>query len=356
MQMNRMQFDLDQYRPTQTRVHLRNRIAVTAQGDRKLYQSHLRRQIMYKPKAGLAVSLILGVSLLVMSTTQAQLPSPLPDGTRLTIGAGSFFEIPGIAMIPLTEGADGLVLGAVVSALPGSFHPGLLDGNPDEQGGVVESYELLGNTGTFWTELPVVDLGGGLIDMSGWSAAWGIEPIISFDDPNGFFTVTGEAYILDYDALATSGPFPGIPFILHLEGEVQLANQAPDCSQAVASVDLLWPPNHKFVSVNLLGVTDPDGDPVTITIDSIFQDEPVDSFGDGRFSPDGAGVGAATAELRAERSGTKKVPGNGRVYHIGFTAKDGNGGACSGEVPVGVPHNRNVDPIDGGALYDSTMP
>jgi hypothetical protein len=53
---------------------------------------------MYKPKTGLMVSLILSLSLLVIPTTQAQLPSPLPDGTRLTIGPGSFFEVPGFSM------------------------------------------------------------------------------------------------------------------------------------------------------------------------------------------------------------------------------------------------------------------
>ena len=136
------------------------------------------------------------------------------------------------------------------------------------------------------------------------------------------------------------------------------ANEPPDCSEAVPSIDTIWPPNHKFVPVNILGVTDPDGDDVTITIDSIFQDEPVDTVGDGNFTPDGQGTGTDTAEVRAERIGTKQVPGNGRVYHIMFTADDGNGGLCSGEVFVGVPHDQGggVVPVDEGALYDSTLP
>jgi len=137
--------------------------------------------------------------------------------------------------------------------------------------------------------------------------------------------------------------------------ELVPANQSPDCSHAAPTVDTIWPPNHKFVSVSVLGVTDPDGDPVTIIIDSVFQDEPVDSFGDGRFVPDSQGVGTEVAEVRAERTGNPAVPGNGRVYHIGFTAEDGKGGGCSGEVTVGVPHNRNAAPVDGGALFDSTL-
>lgn len=134
-------------------------------------------------------------------------------------------------------------------------------------------------------------------------------------------------------------------------------NEPPDCT-AVAAPDLLWPPNHKFVEVSVVGVTDPDGDPVTITIDSIFQDEPVNGTSDGNTSPDGQGVGTVTAEVRAERAGDPNVPGDGRVYHIGFSAEDGNGGACSGEVLVGVPHDQGNGsvPVDGGPLYDSTVP
>ena len=137
---------------------------------------------------------------------------------------------------------------------------------------------------------------------------------------------------------------------------IESGNQPPDCSVAAPSVDLIWPPNHKFVPIDIVGVTDPDGDPISITIDSIYQDEPVDTYGDGRFTPDGQGVGTSTAEVRAERSGTKAVPGNGRVYHIGFTADDSYGGMCSGTVSVGVPHDQGqgATPIDEGPLYDST--
>ena len=61
----------------------------------------------------------------------------------------------------------------------------------------------------------------------------------------------------------------------------------------------------------------------------------------------------AWAQVRAERMGS----GDGRVYHIFFTADDGNGNTCSGEVLVKVPRNRNAigKEVDGGALYDSTL-
>ena len=177
-------------------------------------------------------------------------------------------------------------------------------------------------------------------------------------NPNEYLVSFQWSHLITEDEDPTGGALVGFNASWILEGiaTVEPDNQAPDCSAAVASIDTIWPPNHKFVSISVLGVTDLDGDPVTITIDSIFQDEPVDALGDGRFAPDGAGVGTTTAYVRAERSGTKKMGGNGRVYQIGFIADDGNGGACSGEVLVGVPHEQNTAPIDDGALYDSTLP
>jgi hypothetical protein len=124
----------------------------------------------------------------------------------------------------------------------------------------------------------------------------------------------------------------------------------PTCEDAYPSEDILWPPNHKFVSVGILGVEDACGEPTTVRVDTIFQDEPTNGLGDGDTSPDGAGIGTSTAELRAERSGTA----DGRVYHIGFTATDVRGVTCSGTVKVGVPHDKKDTPIDGGPLFDST--
>jgi hypothetical protein len=122
------------------------------------------------------------------------------------------------------------------------------------------------------------------------------------------------------------------------------------CSDAAPSSATLWPPNGRFVAVNVLGVSGGQGDSTAITIDSIRQDEPVDSPGSGSAGPDGWGVGTATARARAERDGR----GNGRVYHIAFTADDGDGGTCSGEVLVGVPRSIWRVAIDDGPLYDST--
>jgi hypothetical protein len=76
-------------------------------------------------------------------------------------------------------------------------------------------------------------------------------------------------------------------------------------------------------------VTDPDGDPVAIAITEIAQDEPPDGLGDGDTCPDAVGVGTGIAALRVERSGTQAARGDGRVYHIRFTASDGRVSAAT---------------------------
>ncbi|MCL4861587.1 MAG: ExeM/NucH family extracellular endonuclease [Caldilineaceae bacterium] len=128
-------------------------------------------------------------------------------------------------------------------------------------------------------------------------------------------------------------------------------NQPPSCVGAQPSRVTLWPPDHQFVEIQILGVTDPEGDAITLTIDGIFQDEPVNAPGDGATSPDGAGLGTAVAQVRAERAAT----GNGRVYHIHFTARDGFGGACSGVAQVATPRSQSQTAIDDGPIYDSTV-
>lgn len=127
---------------------------------------------------------------------------------------------------------------------------------------------------------------------------------------------------------------------------------APDCSEAYASPATLWPPNHKFQAIDVLGVTDPHGDPVEIIIRSIFQDEMVDAPDSGNTSPDAIGIGTSTAQLRAERVES----GNGRVYYIEFMARNTQGGTCTNTVEVGVPASIDAPALGDGPLYDSTQP
>lgn len=161
-------------------------------------------------------------------------------------------------------------------------------------------------------------------------------------DPVGWLSVTGTAwegfnllnpvqgfYAGNYDAFAVR----------------MLMNRPPECSGATAHPAVVWPPNGKLVPVSILGVTDPDGDPITLTVTGIRQDEPRAGQ-----SMDASGIGTAHPSIRAQRAGE----GDGRVYHIAFEALDDQGAACTGEVTVCVPHDASgSDCGDGGALVDS---
>lgn len=173
-----------------------------------------------------------------------------------------------------------------------------------------------------------VVINAGVVDVGGFNVQFGIGAFLAAPGPDG----TAITLIRD-------------------------ENQPPDCSGATADPDELWPPNHKFAPITIVGVTDPDGDPVLLVVNSIFQDEPVDTFGDGNFTPDGLGAGTDAAEVRAERAGTKKVPGDGRVYHISFTATDDRGAACTASVTVCVPHDQRPGHVcvDQGPIHDSTV-
>lgn len=131
------------------------------------------------------------------------------------------------------------------------------------------------------------------------------------------------------------------------------ANRPPDCSAVSPSANRLWPPDHKLQPVTLGGATDPDGDPVTLTVTGVSQDEPVEGIDDGNTAPD-AQLGASSNQvlLRAERSES----GDGRLYRITFSANDSKQGNCSGVVTVGVPVVRAGGVTDSGGSYDSLEP
>lgn len=82
------------------------------------------------------------------------------------------------------------------------------------------------------------------------------------------------------------------------------------------------------------------------------QDEPVDQRGAFGGDADATGIGTAVARLRAERD----EKGDGRVYHVQFSAQDADGGQCQGEVLVSVPRHRDRPALDDGPSYDSTQP
>ena len=129
-------------------------------------------------------------------------------------------------------------------------------------------------------------------------------------------------------------------------------NHNPVCSSLSAGPNL-WPPNHKLNTVTVTGATDPDGNPLTVTVTGVTQDEPTNGLGDGDTAIDAILGSGNTVQVRAERSGL----GDGRVYRIAVSVTDGAGGSCTGVATVGVPHDqgKGSTPIDSGVVYNSLV-
>lgn len=113
---------------------------------------------------------------------------------------------------------------------------------------------------------------------------------------------------------------------------------------------VLWSPDHCMVQMSIVGVIDPENN-ATIRITGVTQDEATNGLGGGDTGPDAViNADGSLALLRAERADK----GDGRVYHVHFTATDFED-SVSGVVNVYVPRNKKGDRVsDGGELFDST--
>lgn len=172
-------------------------------------------------------------------------------------------------------------------------------------------------------------------------------------DPAGDLHVVGGTYTTDFptvNALQSThgGGEPGIAvdgFVAKIRIST-VFNRPPDCSAAAASPSSIWPADRRQVRISIPGVTDPDGDPVSLQVTRIFQDE-LSTLG----QPDAGGLGTAAPWVRADRMDL----GDGRVYHLFFEVRDPAGRSCTGEVKVCVPLMSGGTCRDGGARLDSTL-
>ncbi len=113
-------------------------------------------------------------------------------------------------------------------------------------------------------------------------------------------------------------------------------NSSPDVLGAYADPGELWPPNNKMFNVSVLGVVDPDGDAVSITITDVSDDET-------SAATDHGPLGSSTIKLRAKRNGN----GQGRTYTVVFGATDAWGASSEGTVSVFVPHDKRNGEAEG---------
>ncbi len=159
-------------------------------------------------------------------------------------------------------------------------------------------------------------------------------------DRTGAVSVAGFTRSTDFPLVRPYISEPRSLFVTRVEDP----NRLPNCSKAVAALPTISSPNGRMVPVSIRGVTDADGDNLTLAITSIRQDEPRAGS-----APDAAILGA-TGQVRASRD----AAGDGRVYHVFFTADDSQGGTCTGKVKVCVSLD-SAHPVcgDGGALFDS---
>jgi len=178
------------------------------------------------------------------------------------------------------------------------------------------------------------DLNGGLIKVEVKSAdtlddllALRFNPVpngLRFEAPNG-------RYLEVRATLEGSGDCTPTLYALRVDG----TNLPPDISKAAVNVPRIGRLDHVMESVQVIDVTDPEGDPFKVVVTGVTQDEPVSGLGPDDKAPDAILTGGDTVWLRGECDpGTKEQPGNGRVYVVSFKATDALGAVSTGKVKV----------------------
>ncbi|MGH7454326.1 MAG: T9SS type A sorting domain-containing protein, partial [bacterium] len=119
----------------------------------------------------------------------------------------------------------------------------------------------------------------------------------------------------------------------------------------------LWPPNHQYETILVAQCVDTVADncvllsPSDVVVDSVSSDEPedVNGGGDGNTLNDIViASDCKSVQLRSERQGG----GNGRVYTLHLSVRDGNGNIGVATCFVIVPHSQNGNSaVNDGPAY-----
>jgi predicted extracellular nuclease len=115
---------------------------------------------------------------------------------------------------------------------------------------------------------------------------------------------------------------------------LELCDDVDPTLSVSVSPNMLWPPNHKYVTVQATVTARDNYDPSpTVELVSVTSNEPDDGLGDGDTADDIVITDSDTFQLRAERSGT----GTGRVYTVTYRATDACGNSTTASATVTVP-------------------
>ncbi|MHA2027888.1 MAG: hypothetical protein ACW99A_12190 [Candidatus Kariarchaeaceae archaeon] len=150
--------------------------------------------------------------------------------------------------------------------------------------------------------------------------------------------------------------FDGIDYDWDLVNITIVDTTAPELVYYTTENTILWPPNHKYHTINIADylisvrdICDADIGPEDVVITHVTSDEPedVNGNGDGKTFDDIVITGDQTVDLRSERQGK----GNGRVYTIHFEVVDGENNVATGSIIIEVPHNVGSITFDNGVAY-----
>jgi len=168
---------------------------------------------------------------------------------------------------------------------------------------------------------------------------------VTCDHPSGSFFSVGETIVT-----CTSSVGPTCSFKVTVNDA-----EGPVITPGAQSISL-WPPNHKYSTVNVTSLVssvvdncDATVGPGSLRITSVSSDEPINSGGDGNTINDIViADDCKSVQLRAERIGN----GNGRVYTINFQVSDSKGNVTTGSAKVTVPKSQNgAAAVDDGPSY-----
>jgi uncharacterized protein len=114
---------------------------------------------------------------------------------------------------------------------------------------------------------------------------------------------------------------------------------APPPFSVTVTPDLLWPPNHQYVTVTATASSHDPG--AVINLLGVTSNEPDNGLGDGDTPNDIVQLSDDSFNLRAERSGA----GNGRIYTITYEAIDECGDRAVVSATVIVPKSQEQEEI-----------